>query len=1325
MRRLLYLLVILWGWAATATVGLAQEDDKGFLTRTLQNALSGAGREVSIDGFQGALSSSASFDRMTIADKDGVWLSLQNVKLVWTRSALLRGQLEVESLTADQLDIPRLPVAENEGMPDAEAAPFRLPDLPVAINIATFSIRQINLGAPVLGEAAQLGVKASARYSEAVANIDIDATRTDGKQGAFAVKANLDRTDDLLDLLVHLTEDQQGIVSRLLTLPGQPSLELSVNGSGPLDDFRSDLRLATDGKERLAGVITLGAQTPRRPSGTPDRRIQADIGGDITALFAPRYRAFFGDDVRLKMDALREADGAFEVTDFAFSARAAELQGQLALGADNWPRAIDITGTIASPDGTSVLLPVSNEATTAERVELSVKFDAADGEALRAEFDVQAFAASGVEVERLRLALDGALRLTAAQAGEFLGNVAFDANGLALRDPALAQAVGSQLAGKARVDFIAGSPIKITGLALKGTDYGLAGDLVIDSLETGFATTLDVALTASDLSRYAALAGQEIDGQSALDIKGRVVPLSGEFDLDAQGSTDDLKIGIAQADAVLAGRTELSLTARRGETGTFVRDLVLNNPALNLTGTAELRSSNSRVEAEAELRDVSLVLPQYSGPVTVSGIATQDTRGWTVDARTNGPYEAALTAKGLATGPEASLVFTADVPQLARFVDQIDGRLQADGRLWRAGTGWKLDALANGPYRTQAKVTGQVTPTLEVEFDVSAPDIGPLVPQVRGPVQASGRLRQTEEGFHVDTSARGPYGARADIKGLATGPDMRLAFDMSIPDLRPLVPGAPGALAAEGVIRQTAQGLALQTTARGPFSSRISAEGVVTGPQAAVDFRLALPNVSALVDKVSGPLEVTGKARKQPNGWRLDTAAQGPSGTQATLAGTVRSDGTLALDLAGTAPLGLSRPFIAPRNLQGQAQFDLSVNGPAALSSVSGSIRASGATLSAPTLRVALRDIAADVRIARNRAQLDVTAQATNGGDLRVGGAVTLTPSLPADIQIAARDIVLIDPRLYRTTLNGDIRLAGPLAGGAQISGQINVGETEVSVPSTGLTSIGDIPPITHIGAAPQVTETRRKAGLTEAQNGSDPTGQTGGPGFGLNVRVSAPGRIFVRGRGLDAELGGTLRVTGSTNNMVSSGHFELLRGRLDILGKRLDLVEGTADFQGDLIPYIRFVSSTTTSTGEVRVIVAGPADAPVVTFEATPDAPQDEVLAQLLFGRRISDISAFQALQLANAVATLAGRGGAGVISNLREGFGLDDLDVTTSDNGATSVSIGKYLSDNVYTDVTASSDGTGEVSLNLDLTPNLKAKGTLGSDGNSGLGIFFEKDY
>ena len=226
-------------------------------------------------------------------------------------------------------------------------------------------------------------------------------------------------------------------------------------------------------------------------------------------------------------------------------------------------------------------------------------------------------------------------------------------------------------------------------------------------------------------------------------------------------------------------------------------------------------------------------------------------------------------------------------------------------------------------------------------------------------------------------------------------------------------------------------------------------------------------------------------------------------------------------------------------------------------------------------------------------------------------------------------------------------------------------------------------------------------------------------------MAVNAPNRIFVRGRGLDAELGGGLRLTGSTNQIISAGRFDLIRGRLDILGKRFELREGSARFQGDFVPFLRFVSATDTANGEVRVVVEGPADAPEVTFESTPDAPQDEVLAQLLFGRNISEISAFQALQLASAVATLAGRGGNGIIGNLRDGFGLDDLDVTTTDSGATALRLGKYISDNIYTDVTAASDGTADVSLNIDITDSLKARGTLASDGNTSIGIFFEKDY
>ena len=55
-----------------------------------------------------------------------------------------------------------------------------------------------------------------------------------------------------------------------------------------------------------------------------------------------------------------------------------------------------------------------------------------------------------------------------------------------------------------------------------------------------------------------------------------------------------------------------------------------------------------------------------------------------------------------------------------------------------------------------------------------------------------------------------------------------------------------------------------------------------------------------------------------------------------------------------------------------------------------------------------------------------------------------------------------------------------------------------------------------------------------------------------LDINVNAPRRIFVRGRGLDAELGGSFRLTGPVTDIQPVGAFQLIRGRLSILGQRI-----------------------------------------------------------------------------------------------------------------------------------------------------------------------------
>ena len=57
------------------------------------------------------LSSNATIGEITIADREGIWLRITNARIVWTRSALLLGRLDIETLAADRIDVLRKPAA--------------------------------------------------------------------------------------------------------------------------------------------------------------------------------------------------------------------------------------------------------------------------------------------------------------------------------------------------------------------------------------------------------------------------------------------------------------------------------------------------------------------------------------------------------------------------------------------------------------------------------------------------------------------------------------------------------------------------------------------------------------------------------------------------------------------------------------------------------------------------------------------------------------------------------------------------------------------------------------------------------------------------------------------------------------------------------------------------------------------------------------------------------------------------------------------------------------------------------------------------------------
>ncbi|MBT8412093.1 MAG: translocation/assembly module TamB domain-containing protein, partial [Octadecabacter sp.] len=728
------------------------------------------------------------------------------------------------------------------------------------------------------------------------------------------------------------------------------------------------------------------------------------------------------------------------------------------------------------------------------------------------------------------------------------------------------------------------------------------------------------------------------------------------------------------------------------------------------------------IALDAQTRDLAIGNPQLDPLLTGDSIlslkADRDTTGTRLSRIVlNGEM---LSAEGAAaiTATGASARFNAAIADLGRAAPALSGAATVNGTVATDAQGVvTLNTQVTAP-QASATIQARAVPTedatgyvVNAQTDTTITDLSPygdLIGQRLGGSLQTGLIGQ----FNTVTGAATAE-LTAQTQGLRAGP---AALD----------PVLAGTGRIDAGLRLSDAGRLRLDALDVQFPNLTVAGNVASsGADTVADLSVRLANIGLFTADYSGPVQADISARQDRQGWQVSGDATGPVGTAATVSGRVDNGGALTLNITGSAPLALANVYIAPRQISGLARFDLSVNGPAALSSVRGPVTISDGRLTAPAIGQTLENLGGTITLAGGTARIDLRGQSTAGGGVALSGPVDLSPPNQAALTIALSDVVLRDPTLYRTTVAGAVSINGPLAGGASITGTLDLGEAEVQVPSTGVSALGALPAVTHLGVPTDVrrTLTRAAIGVTA------PTTQarSAGPAYPLDLLVRAPARIFVRGRGLDAELGGSLRVTGTSNEVIPIGRFDLIRGRLDILGQRFELSEGYAQLQGDFSPFIRLAATTEARTGTtVSIIVEGPADDIEVRFESTPALPQDEVLSQLLFGRDLSSISPLQAVQLASAVGTLAGTGGGGgVLSNLRQGLDLDALDITTDENGNAAVSAGKYISENVYTDVTVGSDGTSEINLNLDINRDFTARGTVGSGGDTSIGIFFERDY
>lgn len=1342
--------------ASVAPVALAQDqsdsdEDASFLEGLIQDALGGEGRTVQVRGLEGLLSSEARIGLIEMADDDGVFLTVRDVVLDWRRVALVRGRLDVNALTVGTINFVRPPLPgpaappELAADPDATPEPFALPELPVSVNVSQLSVGGLRIGEAVMGQQVDLSISGNARLEDGEGQADLSLVRIDGQEAAIRLAGGFENETRRLFVDLDVAEAKDGLITTLAGIPGTPPLELTLKGDAPISDFAAQLDLRTDDITRLAGTIGL-TEVPGAGE-TPDRRITADVAGDVADLFLPDYRDFFGDQISLQLEALQGETIGLDVQTLSLLTRGLQLSGEVDLSPEFLPVSADLTARLGTESGLPVVLPLPGTPVLVHGADLAVTYDEAAGDTFSLNLDGNGFMqADGLLLDHLALDLDGTLEKSGPTSIDGLSaTIAANSSGFSTTDRALWDAAGDDVDLAAQIDWDLDGPLTLGDLRLTAGDVEATGEATLLGLLDN-ALSLTAALDASveDLDRFSAISGQELGGAIDTALQAEFDTVTGAGTVTLDGQTRDITLGRPTANDLLAGVVDLKLSAARQEDGIALDTLSIDGDRIVLDGSAH-------IAPDFWPRDLALTgrigNPDGSGTVNlpVPGQTLSLSKAdldLSYDATSGDAYALKLGVQDFAQG---------DTLALQDLALSAEGELSRDGGTVTGATS-TISGMLDGVSATDPEVANALADGVDLGADVVWEAQGGLL-TLTGFDLSSGELstkadaRVTDLGgdamavetrFDLTTGPLSRFAALAgmDLTGSAVARgeaayaigtgffdvDANLrAQDLGIgqPEVDQLVAGETSLIARA---RRDENGLVLDTVKLDAAQVGLDANGQMQGDITTINVKGGLKNVGIFAPGFNGPLSIDAVATGAGGGWGVDGSVQGPAGSTATINGDViRPDGSMDLTARGSLPLGLANRFLLPRTIDGNLNFDVAVAGQPGLDAVTGSVTVNGARITDPATRLALENIAVNLGLANSTANLDVGANLSSGGQITVSGPVNLTGNLQADITTVLDNIRLEDPTLYDVNLDGQIGINGPLAGGAAIAGRIDIGRSELKIPA-GLGGGASIPDIRHIGESAEVLQTLARAGLLPDED--EGGGGGGGPAFPLDIVISAPGQIFVRGRGLDVEMGGEIAIGGTSAAPIPSGGFQLIRGTMDILAQRLQFETAEISLQGDLEPDINMVASSNNGSINAKIVIEGPASDPEINFTSEPELPEDEVLAQLFFGKPVQDLTPLELAQLASAVNTLTG-GGGGVFGALREGLGVDNLSVESDSEGTTSVSAGKYITDRIYTDVTFGSDGTSEIQLNYEIRDDFTARGSFDNEGNTGIGVHFERDY
>lgn len=1377
------------------------------LTSIVSSAASTPDRRVELTGLDGFFPTDLRLAHLSLADRNGVWLQIEESRLRWSFLSLLDGRVRIEALSAARIEVLRAPEPSQELDPPKESTDSDdTLGLPIGIDLQSFAVDDLRLAAAVARIDSRWRLKGNALLPADLAEgrLHLTADRADGPSGRLAADLRFDLARRTVDGEIAVDEGQGGIVAALLERPELERVSARLAARGDENAGNADLTLSAGDVARATGkaiwarkgaALSVSAQLDAAGPGLPQGMLADAVRGPISlkAEATVEDKLVTLSEARLSVGPLGVVasgryDRAGDRLEATATLEAAEpgpfgpLMGGIAWRGLRLQTSIDLADLATRPRGTIALGGGADD----------LALDALDPRLPRpgkVEFDARAAVRDGkITIETLDLrsplasAKGGGSFTTATQAADIKATV--EIPNLA---PVSALA-GRPLTGRANIDVTAASDGGDLSLGWQGT----VNDLGAPDVPPALVATVNLAGTAS-LKRDRAWSLSDVKissegGSLAISGKGRDatgtldlsldLPKLGAFGADFGGTgTASATIGLRSDGTDLKLATELrdlsrgdlraqrlslaataSLDAAGGVSGTVEASGDLSGQALSLNGRFARDAAGGLVvpafqgrwaSAVLDVADLAVTAGRTSGHARLKMTRLEDLAavaaidiGGSLDAEVTAPSGtstdrlnvsvrgAGLRSAGLAIG----------ALELGGVIEDPLGASTSDltltaSRMAGAGGIGGLNATAKGDRRgmdVTLRATGaQTNASLAARVELAGEEIRIGLSRFEGrhegiPLALSAPTRVSISGQRIvidPTTMRlggGRLVARGTLDPVASDLQLELsALPLSLVDS--LAPGtglegtlqakvrASGPMAAPRVeATYSAAGVRL----RRPDAALLPAVAVqgtasLIGAQATVDARVAAGNATNL--------SLKGKATL-PQGAAPLTASVGVTG---------------ALNMAPFAPL-LGNDI---RNVTGTLRPNLNVEISGGQVSGSGTVDLTNGAIAMPASGLRLDGGEGRLSLQGDVLQVQRLGFKTGrGGSVNVSGSARLDAQQGAvlDLTIASRRALLVNRADLAATISSDIKISGSTANGIDVSGPITIDRAEISI--GGQTSV-DFPTI-------EVREINRPGMPSPAAPPPKPRKAPARPAANatpirLALTVRAPQAVFVRGRGLEAELSGQFEVTGAPAAPAVIGGLTLRRGEFSLAGRRLNFTRGvvTLDNVDAIDPQLDFIASTNVRSTTIQVAITGTPRAPLISVTSVPSLPSDEALALLIFGRPASSLSAFELVQVAQSIAELSGKSpSGGVLGRLRQGLGLDRLSVGSSNsssqgkNGSDPVSLeaGRYVAPGVY--VGARQGATGNSSrgvVQFEILDNVKLEGDVGPGSGGRVGAKMEWDY